>query len=82
MNSERNECFVLRPKAKCGDFEVNSDEECDAGSDEISSFVDPCCEATGSDRECRFKEGIQCHPREGMIDSWAKLNPSISYKIY
>ena len=52
-DSQRNQCFAKRPDPICGD-------------PIISGFADPCCEPTGTDRQCRVKSGIECHPREGL----------------
>ncbi|XP_023218512.1 disintegrin and metalloproteinase domain-containing protein 10-like [Centruroides sculpturatus] len=62
---ERRECLTRRLNAKCGNAITEIGEECDCGSRESCSLLDPCCNPPGTNYECNLKEEMSCSFREG-----------------
>jgi disintegrin and metalloproteinase domain-containing protein 10 len=59
----KNNCFVERESAFCGNNIVEEGEECDCGYKE--DCKEDCCYGRGSSQQCKLKPNVQCSPSEG-----------------
>ncbi|XP_077990294.1 ADAM 17-like protease [Glandiceps talaboti] len=70
LQAKANKCFVPSQGSFCGNFQVEDDEECDAGLIGLENN-DPCC-----DKYCYFKSGAICSDANAACCKNCKFAPS------